>query len=69
MLVSILTNSSFLGIPIINAYMGETALPYIMIYDQFGTFLAFALYGTFIVSFYSHKSEVNIKIMGVKADE
>jgi predicted permease len=66
MLVSILTNSSFLGIPIISAYMGETALPYIMIYDQFGTFLAFALYGTFIVSYYSHKSEVNIKIIAVK---
>ena len=66
MLVSILTNSSFLGIPIIHAYMGETALPYIMIYDQFGTFLAFALYGTFIVSFYSHKSEVNIKIIATK---
>ena len=66
MLVSILTNSSFLGIPIINAYMGETALPYILIYDQFGTFLTFALYGTFIVSYYSHKSRVNFKIISVK---
>jgi hypothetical protein len=66
MLVSILTNSSFLGIPIIHAYMGESALAYIMIYDQFGTFLAFALYGTFIVSYYSHKSEVNFKIIATK---
>ena len=66
MLVAILTNSSFLGIPIIHAYMGESALAYIMIYDQFGTFLAFALYGTFIVSYYSHASEVNFKIIATK---
>lgn len=66
MLVSILTNSTFLGIPIINAYMGSSAMPYILIYDQFGTFLAFALYGTFIVSYYSQTSEVNLKIILVK---
>ena len=66
MLVSILTNSSFLGIPIINAYMGQSALPYIMIYDQFGTFIAFALYGTFVVSYYSQKSEVSLKIISYK---
>lgn len=66
MLVTILTNSSFLGIPIINAYMGQSALPYILIYDQFGTFIAFALYGTFIVSYYSHKSEVSFKIISTK---
>ncbi|MDD2357277.1 MAG: AEC family transporter [Thiovulaceae bacterium] len=66
MLVSILTNSSFLGIPIINAYMGQSALPYIMIYDQFGTFIAFALYGTFIVSYYSHKGEMSLKIIFFK---
>jgi hypothetical protein len=63
MLVSILTNSSFLGIPIIDAFMGESAMPYILIYDQFGTFLALSFYGTFIVSYYSHKSEVNLKII------
>ncbi len=39
MLVAVLTNSSFLGIPIITAYFGDEALPYIVIYDQLGTFL------------------------------
>ena len=52
MLVSILTNSSFLGIPIINAYMGESALAYVLVYDQLGTFIALATYGTFIASYY-----------------
>jgi predicted permease len=66
MLVSILTNSSFLGIPIINAYMGESALPYILVYDQLGTFIAFALYGTFIVSYYSNKKEISFKLFTLK---
>ena len=66
MLVSILTNSSFLGIPIINAYMGESALPYILVYDQLGTFIAFSVYGTFIVSFYTSKKEISFKIFTLK---
>ena len=66
MLVSILTNSSFLGIPIINAYMGESALPYILVYDQLGTFIAFSIYGTFIVSFYTSKKEISFKVFTLK---
>ncbi len=66
MLVTVLNNSSFLGIPIINAYMGETALPYVLVYDQLGTFIALATYGTFIASYYSSKSEVSFKIITFK---
>lgn len=66
LLVSILTNSSFMGIPIINAYMGETALPYVLVYDQLGTFIALATYGTFIASYYSNKSEISFKIITMK---
>jgi len=66
MLVAILGNSSFMGIPIINAYMGESALPYVLVYDQLGTFIALAIYGTFIASFYSNKSEISFKIITFK---
>jgi predicted permease len=66
LLVSILTNSSFMGIPIINAYMGESALPYVLVYDQLGTFIALATYGTFIASYYSNKSEISFKIITMK---
>lgn len=66
MLVSILTNSSFLGIPIINAYMGESALPYVLVYDQLGTFIALATYGTFIASYYSNKDRLTFKIITLK---
>lgn len=66
MLVAILTNSSFLGIPIINAYMGESAMPYVLVYDQLGTFIALATYGTFIASYYSNNSKITFKIITLK---
>jgi malate permease and related proteins len=66
MLVAILTNSSFMGIPILNAYMGESALPYVLVYDQLGTFIALAIYGTFIASYYSSKSQITFKIITLK---
>lgn len=66
MLVAILGNSSFMGIPIINAYMGESALPYVLVYDQLGTFIVLATYGTFIASYYSNKSEISFKIITFK---
>lgn len=66
MLVTVLTNSSFVGIPLISAYFGETALPYVIVYDQLGTFLALATYGTIVAAYYSAKSEVNLKIIATK---
>ncbi len=66
MLVAVLTNSSFLGIPIITAYFGDEALPYIVIYDQLGTFLALATYGTIVAAYYSAKSAVSLKIIVCK---
>lgn len=66
LLVAILTNSSFIGLPILNAYMGETAIPYVLVYDQLGTFLALATYGTFVVSYYSSKTQITFKIITFK---
>jgi predicted permease len=66
LLVAILSNSSFLGIPIINAYMGDSAMPYVLVYDQLGTFIALATYGTFIASYYSNKTKITFKIMTFK---
>ncbi len=60
MLVTVLGNSSFVGIPLISAYYGEAALPYVIVYDQLGTFIAFSTYGTLIGSYYSHRSEINL---------
>ncbi len=61
LLVGIMGNTSFLGIPIINAYYGQSALPYVIVYDQLGSFLALATFGTFIASYYSSKSQISFK--------
>ncbi len=63
LLVAILTNSSIMGIPIINAYLGEVALPYVLIYDQLGTFIALAVYGAFITAYYSSNSNLSFKLI------
>jgi len=66
LLVGILGNTSFLGIPILNAYFGESALPYVIVYDQLGTFIALATFGTFVASYYSSKQEVSFKLITLK---
>lgn len=63
LLVAILTNSSIMGIPIIELYLGEEALPYVLIYDQLGTFLALAAYGTFVTAYYSASGNIHPKVI------
>ncbi|QKJ22944.1 AEC family transporter [Poseidonibacter lekithochrous] len=63
LLVSILTNSSIMGIPIIELYLGEESLPYVLIYDQLGTFLALAAYGTFVTAYYSASGNIHAKVI------
>ena len=59
LLVAILTNSSILGIPIIELYLGKEALPYVLIYDQLGSFIALAVYGTFVTAYYSSSGKIH----------
>jgi hypothetical protein len=47
-----LGNTSFLGIPMVNAFFGEQAISYAVIYDQLGSFLALATYGTVVIAVY-----------------
>lgn len=48
-----LGNTSFVGVPMVEAFYGESYIPLALIYDQFGSFLIFATYGTVIVSIFS----------------
>jgi len=52
LLVIPLGNTSFLGIPLITALLGEKALGYLMMYDQLGTFLILSLYGAAVIARY-----------------
>jgi hypothetical protein len=66
MLVGVLGNTSFLGIPIISAYFGEKALGYVLMYDQLGSFIALSTYGTFISVYYSSHKKIDKKAILLK---
>jgi predicted permease len=53
MLTVPLGNTGFVGIPLIEALLGQEAVPYAILYDQFGTFVALNTYGSFVAAYYS----------------
>jgi len=52
MLTAPLGNTSFLGVPMVRAFLGEGAIPYALVYDQIGSFLALATYGSLVLALY-----------------
>lgn len=48
-----LGNSSFIGYPMVRALLGEDALPYAVVYDQFGTFVLLSTFGLYVIARYS----------------
>lgn len=65
LLVVTLGNTSFIAIPILKTILGDESLSYILIYDQFGTFLALSIFGSFVVGVYEH-GKVNWQEIGKK---
>lgn len=55
MVIVPLGNTAFLGFPFIEAFYGEQGLPYAVIYDQVGSFLALALVGSVIAAHYAQQ--------------
>lgn len=64
LLVITLGNTGFLGFPLVEAHLGRDALPYAILYDQFGTFIALNTAGIAIASFYAGNS-VSIKSVAI----
>jgi len=62
-----LGNTSFLGIPVIEALLFINAIPYLLVYDQFGTFLILSFYATSVVATYEegkvHKRQIFKKFL------
>ncbi len=48
-----LANSSFIGYPMVRALLGDGALPYAVVYDQFGTFVLLSTFGLSVNARYS----------------
>lgn len=50
-----LGNTSFLGFPMTEALFGQKGMPYAVVYDQLGSFIALATYATIVAAMYSSK--------------
>lgn len=53
LLVVPLSNSAYLGLPLIKAVYGVEALPYAILYDQFGNFIGVSVYAAIIIAAFS----------------
>ncbi len=58
-----LGNTSFLGIPMVQQYFGDAGIPYAIIYDQFGSFMALSTYGTVILALYGQEGMASARDM------
>ncbi len=61
MLSVALGNTSFFGFPAVAAFLGEQNLKYAILYDQLGSFLAVATFGTIVMSVYGNSQQVSLK--------
>lgn len=55
-----LGNTSFLGIPMVRAFFGEQGIPYAVLYDQLGSFLALATFGSVVLALYGEGDKPSI---------
>ncbi len=53
-------NTSFMGVPMVNAFYGEAGIPYLIIYDQVGTMLIFAVYGSIILALFGREGSIKV---------
>ncbi|PLX98049.1 MAG: hypothetical protein C0623_14015 [Desulfuromonas sp.] len=60
-------NTSFMGVPMVNAFFGEAGIPYLIIYDQIGTMLIFAVYGSIILATYGREGEIRVAEVAKRA--
>ena len=54
-----LGNTSFVGVPMIQALVGEEGVPIAILFDQLGSFLALIFYGSWIISWYKKDPDSN----------
>lgn len=60
LLVVPLGNTSFLGVPMIQAFFGAAGLPHLIIYDQLGTMMIMGTYGSLILALYGREGSMEL---------
>lgn len=53
-------NTSFMGVPMVQAFFGAEGLPFLIIYDQIGSMLIFATYGSLVLTLYGRQGAMNL---------
>lgn len=53
-----LGNTSFLGYPMVEAFYGDTGLPFAIIYDQAGSFLALVTYAAIVAAWFNPAADI-----------
>ncbi|MDH5824562.1 AEC family transporter [Luteimonas sp. RD2P54] len=61
-----LGNSSFIGYPMIRALLGDDALPYAVVYDQFGTFVLLSTFGLYVIARFSGDAPPSGREIGLR---
>lgn len=61
LIVTTLGNTAFLGIPMVNTFLGSEAVPYAVLYDQLGSGIGFIIFGAFVLPRFVGKSVGNPK--------
>ena len=61
-----LCNSSFIGYPMIGALLGEDAVAYAVVYDQFGTFVLLSTFGLYVLARYSGDTPPTMREIGLR---
>ncbi len=56
-----LGNTSFIGYPMVRALLGEQALPYAVVYDQFGTFVLLSTFGLYVLAKYAGDAQPTVR--------
>ena len=56
-----LANTSFLGLPLVEAHLGPDAVPLAIVWDQLGSFLLLSTFGAFVLAAYRQPSESSAK--------
>ncbi|RPE80063.1 AEC family transporter [Vulcaniibacterium tengchongense] len=59
-------NTSFLGYPLTRALIGEHALPYAVVYDQFGTFLVLSTFGLWVLARYGGEQAPGLRQVALR---
>lgn len=66
LLCAVLGNTSFIGYPMVRALLGEQALPYAVVYDQFGSFVLLSTFGLYVLARYGGDAPPSARTMLVR---